>query len=418
MPRLLLVDDNPSIHKIAETLLATTDVALVCAESGEEALGHLDRGERFDAALVDTQMPGMDGWQLLERLREHAATARMPIAMMAGVLDDVDPARIQAAPIQAFLKKPVELRDLGQRVHHLMDTPVPEPAPRKPSWEESPFATMPGMPLEDVARMMPPAEASAGAPAPPPEDGLLLLAEADLFPEEIAAEIEEGERETPVGEIPLDEVPLELEELDLEGLRTLATPPEPPVEPVPLPEPVPEPEPELIAAELPDLGPEAPPPAPLPETPATSNLPVPEGSMTEDLLSLEDWAAPPPPTAFPVAEPVVFAPAPPALPDEPEDESEEVDLILDGEEPPAPLLPEVPALPPPASPIEAAVPAPPALPLAPESPAAADLVRAIAQDPALVDALAREVVRHLGDKVLREIAWDLMPDLADRLRRP
>lgn len=412
MPRLLLVDDNPSIHKIAETLLATTDVALVCVESGEEALGHLDRGERFDAALVDTQMPGMDGWQLVERLREHAATVRMPIAMMAGVLDEVDPARIQAAPIQAFLKKPVELRDLGQRVHHLMATPVPEPAPRKPSWEESPFATMPGMPLEDVGRMMPPAE----APAPPPEDDLLLLTEADLFPEEIAAEIEEGERETPVDEIPLEEVPLELEELDLDGLRTLATPPEPPVEPAPLPEPVPEPE--LIAAELPDLGPEAPPPAPLPETPAAASLPVPEGSITEDLLSLEDWAAPPPPSAFPVAEPVAFAPAPPALPDELEDGSEEVDLVLDAEEPPAPPLPEVPELPPPASPIEAAAPAPPALPHTPASPAAADLVRAIAQDPALVDALAREVVRHLGDKVIREIAWDLMPDLAERLRRP
>ena len=100
MPRLLLVDDNPSIHKIAETLLATTPIELVCVDSAAAALDKVSKGEHFDVALVDTSMAGMDGWALLAKLREIPATARMPIAMMAGVLDTVDPERIKEAPIQ------------------------------------------------------------------------------------------------------------------------------------------------------------------------------------------------------------------------------------------------------------------------------------------------------------------------------
>ena len=91
MPRLLLVDDNPSIHKIAETLLASSDVELISCGSGAQAMALVDQGDRFDVALLDTSMLGMDGWTLLQRLRETDATARMPVAMMAGVLDVVDP---------------------------------------------------------------------------------------------------------------------------------------------------------------------------------------------------------------------------------------------------------------------------------------------------------------------------------------
>ena len=127
MPRLLLVDDNQSIHKIAETLLNATDIELTCAASGAEALEKVAAGGPFDAALLDTTMQGMDGWELLARLRGDPATALLPIAMMAGVLDSVDPERVRRAPIQGFLKKPVELRDLGDRIKRLLETPVPPP---------------------------------------------------------------------------------------------------------------------------------------------------------------------------------------------------------------------------------------------------------------------------------------------------
>ena len=45
------------------------------------------------------------------------------------------------------------------------------------------------------------------------------------------------------------------------------------------------------------------------------------------------------------------------------------------------------------------------------------LVQALLADPVLVDALVKAVVARMGDQVLREIAWEVMPDLAGRLQR-
>ena len=219
MPRLLLVDDNPSIHRIAETLLAASDIQLVSCGSGAEAMTLIERGDPFDVALLDTSMAGMDGWALLERIRDHAATARIPVAMMAGVLDLVDPEKVKNAPIQGFLKKPVELRDLGDRVRRLLEAPVPPPAPRPAPAAEA-FLTHPGLRIPDLL--------AAAA-----EDDLLLLGPEDLFAEaeapqdqpdgsatlEIPPAPEAGAPAEPEGE------PLDLEELDLEGLRGLSFPP-------------------------------------------------------------------------------------------------------------------------------------------------------------------------------------------------
>ena len=61
-------------------------------------------------------------------------------------------------------------------------------------------------------------------------------------------------------------------------------------------------------------------------------------------------------------------------------------------------------------------PAAPGAPAQPEGPDPAALA-ALLEDPALMDRLARAVVARLGDQALREIAWEIMPDLAERLRR-
>lgn len=503
MPRLLLVDDNPSIHKIAETLLATTDVELVCVDSAAAAIARVESAEVFDAALLDTNMLGMDGWQLLERLRRHPSTARIPIAMMAGVLDEVDPARIQAAPIQAFLKKPVELRDLGQRVHQLMQATVPEapaapppPPPLPEAAEASPFATVPAARIEDLG---------VAFPAGPPESDLdeeadlLKLTEEDLFPEELEAELAESATfaATPHA---VPEIPLELEELDLEGLRSLApvgapasadSVPEASIESEPASELEPEPvlpflppaegwqvapsaAPAVVTAELPDLGEAMETPTGLEgavagaATGTTDGLaaPVPEGSITEDLLSLEDWATPaaevvpiPPdmgPTlvledeailtqdleglgepaldsalaAVPTPLGVAALPAA-ALPAKDElDLGEESSVIVPSGFDAIPVPTGFPLEPTVSGPAIPALPQPPELPEVPPAPAigaspaavpmpdVTSLAQALAQDPTLVDALARAVVARLGDKVLREIAWEVMPDLAERLRRP
>ncbi|HJV23773.1 MAG TPA: response regulator [Holophagaceae bacterium] len=394
MPRLLLVDDNPSIHRIAESLLAPTAIELVCVDSAAEALERLQNGERFDVAMVDTAMPGMDGWTLLERLRSMEATARMPIAMMAGVLDPVDPVKIQNAPIQGFLKKPIELRELGDRVNALLATPVAPAAGPVTPLDLGPTATRP-MTKDDLAHAV--EEFPEFRPTIQlPDEDLLILGPEDLWMEEAPAAPAEAPMTAAVAEAGLPE--LELEELDLDGLQDLA----PAVVPAPEPEPAPvaalapEPEPELdLDLDLLQGG-VVPPGLPTLETPALPDLDTLgaeelSGFLDEELPVLPEARVDPFHSLAYEPEPVHLGAVLPEAPLEPaEPEVEPAVPALEAFE--APVVPA------------AAVPADPAA-----------LVQAILADPALVQALSKAIAGQLSEQALKEVAWEVIPDLARKL---
>jgi len=475
MPRLLLVDDNPSIHKIAETLLTASDIALVCAASGAEALALVDRGEAFDVAMVDISMLGMDGWELLAQLRGREATALVPVAMMAGVLDVVDPEKLRNAPIQGFLKKPVELRDLADRVRHILEMPVlppaPPPLPVAPPPPEArplppPFATSPGFQLADHPELLQRFQNRN-------EEDLLVLGPEDLLPEEPAAEapVEPLEAWTAPDEpLGLDE-PLDLEELDLESLKDLTSSPEPEAaaQPEPLGGAGDEPielqdftiedaldlppaavTPDFVqqpphvpsqALEVPDfeLGDtDLPLPTAAAEAPAAPDLPdlfpredeaptaaaqaqaapvdpdFPDWSDDSDSLLAELSSAPPPfepdvtenLDVVSMALSALLEPGPTPFPMEPlppEPEATEAEPALDlTPEPDAPFAP---------------TPVPEPLPVPAAKVGGADPLAALLADPVLMDRLAKALVARLGDQVLREIAWEVIPDLAERIQR-
>ncbi len=352
MPRLLLVDDNPSIHRIAESLLTGTTVDLVCVESGEEALRRVDAGDPFEVILIDTVLGpgGMDGWALLDRMRQMPATAKLPIALMAGVLDAVDPLRLEKAPIQGFLRKPIELRDLEERLHTYMAAPV----------EGVGRGTVPGAKLQDWMSEAPAAPTPAEGPGP--EGDLLVLTAEDLMDGELAAVSSHS-----------DEPELHIEELDLETLHGVV--------------------PVAAMAHTPD-----------PELPSIPSLNLDEPLSHQVLSGLVPMAH-------------SEAPAP-----EPE---LELEPLQDFDAAPAAwgMVPAPEPLPTPEAPVVAAfAPPAPATP-APEGSAsfatgdANAMVQAILADPAARQALLKALLSQGSEQVLREVAWEVMPDLASRLQK-
>jgi len=194
MPRLLLVDDSPSIYKIAATLLGSTDVQITWARSTLEYLGLVLKEAPFDAAMVDTTLPETDGWELLEYIRNHPKAANLPIALMAGVLDDTDPNRLKKAPIQAFLLKPIDLLGLDEKVQTLISAPVS--LGQSASKQADPIISdLPALKKPDLAEeKITPATAEITEPLIPDElafkqddpilSDLLVLKEPDLAKEE------------------------------------------------------------------------------------------------------------------------------------------------------------------------------------------------------------------------------------------
>jgi CheY-like chemotaxis protein/anti-sigma regulatory factor (Ser/Thr protein kinase) len=77
--RLLIVDDDPSIHELVDAMLAGTDWEGNTTSSGEEALARLET-HSYDLLLTDILMPGMDGLALLGQLRSRYPD--IPVVMM------------------------------------------------------------------------------------------------------------------------------------------------------------------------------------------------------------------------------------------------------------------------------------------------------------------------------------------------
>lgn len=84
--RILLVDDEADVRFILGLQMGRQGWQAVEAESGEAALELMDRGEDFDAVVLDHRMDGLSGIDVAARLR--AAGDRTPIVMYTGNLDE------------------------------------------------------------------------------------------------------------------------------------------------------------------------------------------------------------------------------------------------------------------------------------------------------------------------------------------
>ena len=104
----LLVDDLPENLLSLEALLRREGLLLLKARSGDEALELLLKHD-FALALVDVQMPGLDGFQLAELMRGNERTRRIPIIFVtAGVADNQRRFRGYEAGAVDFIQKPIE----------------------------------------------------------------------------------------------------------------------------------------------------------------------------------------------------------------------------------------------------------------------------------------------------------------------
>ena len=86
-PKILLVDDKKENLVALETVLKGLDVELIKATNGNDALKETLYHD-FALALLDIQMPGMDGYELAEILREEENTAQLPFIFISGIYTD------------------------------------------------------------------------------------------------------------------------------------------------------------------------------------------------------------------------------------------------------------------------------------------------------------------------------------------
>lgn len=116
---LLAVDDDPIQREFCSVYLSSPTVSVETAESAEAGLALL-AGKRYAAALVDVEMPGMDGIEMVRRLRADARHDSLPIMVITGREDMASIDAAYAAGATAFMCKPVNWRLLAHQVRFMV----------------------------------------------------------------------------------------------------------------------------------------------------------------------------------------------------------------------------------------------------------------------------------------------------------
>ena len=363
--RILLADDSLTIQKVIELTFSGAEFELKAVGNGDLALGLLDSYSP-DIVLVDCVMPGKTGYELCEEIKSRPGGRYVPVILLTGTFEPFDKPRAERAGADSFVTKPFDSQGLASLVRDLVKKaaeeraaapPEPPPAPEPP-----PPPPPPAAPPSSVEERAESTDPTLSGVAPFFTLPMVTMHAAQPFPEEnlYATSAIPVFRETEI------EMPSEA------PAAVVAPPPDLPTEPLGLP-PTPAADYEM------DLG-------ALDDEPSHRDL-------DEDIAAFEAsgrsttrpelWDSP----AMKAASAASAASASPA------------------EHPPGDL--EALAAEASLTDLESLIPQ--AAAAASKSAAAGSL----SDDD--IDRIARRVLELSGERIVRKIAWDVVPELAERL---
>jgi len=116
---VLIVEDNDKNMKLTRDVLQFHGFATVEATTGEDGVA-LARDRQPAVILMDIQLPGIDGVTALERIREDAATSRIPIVAMTASVMKEDRERFEKAGFDGFITKPIDVKRFPDQVREIV----------------------------------------------------------------------------------------------------------------------------------------------------------------------------------------------------------------------------------------------------------------------------------------------------------
>ena len=117
--RILFVDDEAHIRKLVATYLERRGYAVELASDGLEALRLIHQAPP-DLVITDVNMPGIDGMELVRRVRQSPRTARIPVLMLSARRQNDEILRGYEAGADEYVPKPIELTLLVAKVETLL----------------------------------------------------------------------------------------------------------------------------------------------------------------------------------------------------------------------------------------------------------------------------------------------------------
>ena len=113
--RILVVDDNRDSARTMAKILEIDGHSVVCAYDGK-AVSEQVAAQKSQVVLLDIGLPGIDGYQVAQQLRELYSREELMLVAMTGYGGEVNSSRAQRAGFDHFLVKPVNLSSLKEKL--------------------------------------------------------------------------------------------------------------------------------------------------------------------------------------------------------------------------------------------------------------------------------------------------------------
>jgi DNA-binding response OmpR family regulator len=117
--KILVVDDEPDLVSTVEYRLKFANCSVVTASNGQQGLEQA-AAEKPDLILLDTNMPGMNGHEMLERLRADPAIKHIPVIMVTARCEPQDIAAASTRGISDYVTKPFDFAQLLEKIHTVL----------------------------------------------------------------------------------------------------------------------------------------------------------------------------------------------------------------------------------------------------------------------------------------------------------
>ncbi len=119
MATVLTIEDNPSISMVIDLALSGEGHNVIVFNDSRKAYQNLIEGIKPDLILVDLKMPGMNGKELVEKLREDPQLKSIPVTIITGSITSEETLPPEGS-YQALMQKPFDLQDLINTVYSLV----------------------------------------------------------------------------------------------------------------------------------------------------------------------------------------------------------------------------------------------------------------------------------------------------------
>jgi len=116
---ILVAEDDPETRLILQQGLVRAGYRVIIAEDGEQALERF-REYKPDLVLLDVEMPRLNGWEVLERLKSGWRSRKVPVMMVTGKTSDEDKIKGYEMGVDYYVTKPFNIQRLLPIIRNLV----------------------------------------------------------------------------------------------------------------------------------------------------------------------------------------------------------------------------------------------------------------------------------------------------------